>query len=298
VVSVGDRRSPVYTSNTARSLIYPQGSWLLGSGDSGTVAQRGPSTNATSSGRSLVGTYSTLSSAKQASSANDSPIEISVILPVFNREALVETSLRSILAQSHRPLDVVVVDDGSIDGSTGVVERFGEKIRLIRQNHSGVSVARNRGLESSRGSLIAFLDSDDVWPIDWLAGAAARMEHEPDIAIVQGTTEIVRTATAGENRPRFIADGSHVFRELLGSLLIRRECFERVGPFDETLEAGEDLDWIARAKELGLTFASIEDRVLEHRIHADNMTNDIARAKRTIAEMVKRKLDRRRRSAR
>jgi glycosyltransferase involved in cell wall biosynthesis len=242
-----------------------------------------------------VGSYSILSSLKQASSSNDSAAEISVILPVFNRETLVETSLRSILAQSHRPLDVVVVDDGSTDGSTGVVERFGEEVRLIRQDHAGVSVARNCGLQSSHGSLIAFLDSDDVWPIDWLADAAARMEREPDIAIVHGTTEIVRTATADNHQPRFIADGNHVCRELLGSLLIRRECFGRVGPFDETLDTGEDLDWIARAKELGCAFASISDRVLEHRIHADNMTNDSTRAKRGIAEMIKRKLDRRRR---
>ena len=85
------------------------------------------------------------------------------------------------------------------------------------------------------------------------------------------------------------------YREYLGSLLIRRECFDRVGPFDETLEASEDVDWIVRAREAGCALMRISDRVLEYRVHADNMTNDIARTKRTIAEMVKRNLDRRRR---
>jgi glycosyltransferase involved in cell wall biosynthesis len=158
---------------------------------------------------------------KKPSSPNDSPVEVSVILPLFNREALAEASLRSILAQSHRPLDVIVVDDGSSDGSAHVARGFEPEVRVIRQDHAGVSVARNLGLRHARGSLIAFLDSDDVWPADWLAGAVRLMEREPDVDILHGTTEIVRTETAGDHRPQFVADGSLVHRELLGSLLIR-----------------------------------------------------------------------------
>ena len=94
---------------------------------------------------------------------------ISVVIPLYNKEALVGRTLESVLAQSYRDFEVVVVDDGSRDGSAAVVESFDDpRIRLIRQANAGVSAARNRGIAESRGEFIALLDADDIWRENYL----------------------------------------------------------------------------------------------------------------------------------
>src|SRR5436190_9496549 len=88
---------------------------------------------------------------------------ISCIVPVFNGDRYLAETLDSILAQTHRPIEIIVVDDGSTDGTSAIAAEYGEKIRYIRQENSGVASARNLGLQSARGDFIAFLDADDLW---------------------------------------------------------------------------------------------------------------------------------------
>src|ERR1700704_1423104 len=94
---------------------------------------------------------------------------ISVILPVYNREQTVARAIRSVLAQTWTSLELIVVDDGSTDGTRDVLRSFGSQITVIEQPHAGAYAARNRGLREARGELIAFIDSDDVWLPDRLA---------------------------------------------------------------------------------------------------------------------------------
>ena len=107
--------------------------------------------------------------------------EISVVIPLYNKAAEIERALRSVLEQSVQPREVIVVDDGSTDGSAEIVERIASPIvRLVRQTNAGVSAARNRAIEMAVGRWIAFLDGDDWWQRDYLANMAWLIKLYPD----------------------------------------------------------------------------------------------------------------------
>jgi len=219
---------------------------------------------------------------------------VSVVMPVFDRERLVAEALRSIVAQRHDALEIVVVDDGSSDATPEVVRAFDGPIRYVHQAHAGVAAARNRGLDEARGRWITFLDSDDVWLDGMLASALRHLTTPPNSPIVHGRAQIVRMSDAGGHRPRFRADTAALHRPLLGSMVFDRSCFEKVGRFDAALKRSEDIDWFARAEELGVEAQRVDEVWLLYRVHATNVTNDIPATTSSIVASVKRALDRRR----
>jgi glycosyltransferase involved in cell wall biosynthesis len=219
---------------------------------------------------------------------------ISVIVPVHNRQHLIGDALASIVAQGCAPIEIVVVDDGSTDDTAEVVRRFGGGVKYLHQEHAGVAVARNRGLAESVGEWVAFLDSDDIWLEGALSSAARHLRRRPEVGLVHGRTEIVRLPDAAGHRPRFREGDRPEHRPLLGSMLVRRSCFDRVGTFDPRLKRSEDLDWLARATEAGIQAAAIDEVWLRYRVHATNITNDIGATTSSMVETVKRRLDRKR----
>ena len=111
---------------------------------------------------------------------------ISVIIPLYNKVDHIEDTLRSVLAQTYKDYEIVVVDDGSIDGSTELVENLGiDNLRLIRQNNAGVSAARNSGIEEARGEFVALLDADDLWKPDYLAVQFEMTQKYPDCDVLR-----------------------------------------------------------------------------------------------------------------
>jgi len=198
---------------------------------------------------------------------------VSVIIPVFNCSRYLAAAVESVLRQSFRSFEVIVVDDGSTDGSGQSARAFGDKVRYYQQPHSGVSAARNYGIGLSDGGYIAFLDADDLWPADKLSlqmsylleheetgYVTAKVRHflEPGFPLPSGFREQLLTSDS---------DGP-----LLGTLVARKSLFEAVGGFDTRLAVSEDVDWFSRVLDMNIPRGLIESVLLRKRVHGDNVS--------------------------
>ncbi|MCE9541842.1 PqqD family peptide modification chaperone [Candidatus Kaiserbacteria bacterium] len=197
------------------------------------------------------------------------PPLLSVIIPVFNTEAYIADAIQSILNTNYPELEIIVVDDGSTDSTPEVLRSFGDAITVIRQSNQGQSVARNVGLRASTGTLIAFLDADDVWTENHLSVLRNLLDEHPDCVLARGNIQYVRLVN-GE----IVKQTEGLFMQsLVGSCLYRREVFATVGEFDEEMRSGEDGDWNLRFEESGLLECRTDEVVLLYRRHDRNMTN-------------------------
>ena len=186
---------------------------------------------------------------------------VSVIIPVFNRAHTIHRAISSVLAQSYRNFEIIVVDDASSDGLAVALDIFNDaSLRCIAHpRNRGAAAARNTGIAAANGEFVAFLDSDDAWLPDKLAHQIAAMEGQPpDVAGHVCAYECVKD---GYPARRLIPDWSpHTFYrgQLLGctcgpgtTLLCQRDIFAEIGPFDEELRRLEDWDWLLRLAERG-----------------------------------------------
>lgn len=194
---------------------------------------------------------------------------ISVLIPCYNGEAFVADAIGSVLAQELAPHEIIVIDDGSTDGSAGKVIGFGEAVRLLRGPHHGIAAARNRGLAAAEGELIAWLDADDLWEPEALRVLAKALAADRSLAGVYGMVEQFSTEDVAKRRQ---VPSDRTAARRAGTVLLRRSAFEAVGGFDESLTLGEMIDWISRAEGKGLRLAAVERLVLRRRIHDGNTT--------------------------
>ena len=216
---------------------------------------------------------------------------VSVVIPVFNGERFLREAVESVLAQKYAPLEIIMVDDGSTDGTADVARSLPETVRYLHQSNQGPAAARNRGIEHAQGSLIAFADADDLWPEDKLALQLPYMMRDPAAEIVMGRIQqVLLSETGAENfaEPAFSVN--------LGSAIIRKSVFERVGLFDETMRYSEDVDWFMRAREGRAAIVTIDAVTLLYRQHDQNMTRGKSTSELNVLKALKRSLDRRRES--
>jgi glycosyltransferase involved in cell wall biosynthesis len=216
----------------------------------------------------------------------------SVIVPVHNGERFLPEAIASIRRQALRPVEIIIVDDGSTDGTAAIAETLGPGIRLIRQRHSGVTIARNTGLRAAGGELIAFLDCDDLWTDDKLAVQVPILRGHPDIQIALGHTRRIWARREPGEAGRCLTEPELALH--LGAALIRRSVFETVGAFDESLSHAEDWDWFMRAREQAVVVVVHPDVMLLYRRHGDNMSNDTPRSRAALLRTVRRSIGRRR----
>jgi glycosyltransferase involved in cell wall biosynthesis len=195
---------------------------------------------------------------------------ISAVVPVRNAAAYVQHALASVFAQSRPPDEVVVVDGASDDGTLDVVAGFAE-VRVVHQTGRGLADARNLGIATTTGDLVAFLDADDRWLPDKSARQLAYLDRHPDVGVVAG--HMMRLAAAAPTPP---ADAEKVPGLTPGATLIRRVALARVGPFDIRHRIGCDTDWLMRAREAGLGPALIPDTVLYKGVRGESLSRDVA----------------------
>jgi glycosyltransferase involved in cell wall biosynthesis len=220
---------------------------------------------------------------------------VSAIIPVYNGERYLVEAVESVLAQTYRPLEILVIDDGSTDGSAEAASRLAPPVRAFLQPHSGAAAARNRGIALARGSFFAFLDADDLWLENKLALQMEAFRDRFELDAVFGHIEQFLSPDLDEDArkkiecPRRILQGrSHV------TMLIRQEAFLRVGPFASDWHVGEFLDWYARAVDAGLKNLMLDAVLAKRRLHAGNMGIRMSDRKSDYVRILKSSLDRRR----
>jgi hypothetical protein len=177
---------------------------------------------------------------------------VSVVIPTFERRRSVVEAVRSVLDQNHADIEVIVVDDGSTDGTAGVVGAVDERVKVVRRPNGGPAAARNTGIEHARAPLLAFLDSDDRWHARHLQELLALFAAHPSAVLACtggarfGEDALRRSTGHGQMAPAILLGGL-VYTSAVG---VRREAVEAVGGFDEELRVVEDSDlWCRLALE-------------------------------------------------
>jgi glycosyltransferase involved in cell wall biosynthesis len=195
---------------------------------------------------------------------------ISIIMPVKNGARFLSQALADIEAQTYRHLEVIVVDGRSNDGSADIAAGWGA--RVIEQPGDGFADAWNLGIVAARGSLLAFLDSDDRWDPDKLSAQVEILRRRPEVDYV--LTRVQMFVEPGfPHPPGFqarVLEGDHD-AYMPSALLIRRSALDRVGPFRTDLVIASDIDWFARSKDAGLELAIVPRVMVRKRAHDANV---------------------------
>ncbi|MEQ1636033.1 MAG: glycosyltransferase family A protein [Methylococcales bacterium] len=177
---------------------------------------------------------------------------VSVIIPTYNRNQLLQRALQSVLAQTKPAFEIIVVDDGSEDGTASMLRQQFPQVACYYQSNSGVSIARNLGIQQAKGDWLAFLDSDDTWHPQKLNRQMAALVAEPGYRICHTDEIWIRKGVQVNPAQKYTKQGGWMFQQCLpvcalspSTVLIHREVFEEVGLFDPQLPACEDYDlWL------------------------------------------------------
>jgi len=210
---------------------------------------------------------------------------VSVILATFNRANYLRESINSVLGQSLKDLELVIVDDGSTDGTAELIKSEWSDSRIVYeyQKNQGFSAARNQALTLARGEYLAFLDSDDKYFPDTLASHLEIYSKNKSVGLTVGGYEYIDEAShyLGERRPWLEGPGLDLSGWLFNcytvpsAAFLHRSWYERVGGFDETTTAASDWDLFLRLALAGCNMAWVPKSVCQYRLHASNMSRDI-----------------------
>jgi len=224
---------------------------------------------------------------------------ISCIVPTYNGERYVHEAIDSILAQTYRPIEIVVIDDGSTDGTRARVDQYGTQVRYCWEANVGPPAARNAGLREARGEMVAFLDGDDLWHPEKLERQMARFAARPELDYCLSYVKLFWIAELKEEEEKY-KDSERVQPPgyATTTLLARRAVFDRVGGFDPQLWFPDSADWFMRAAALGAVSEVLSDVLTYRRMHHTNLTRrKTAQARDEWLAFLKSSLDRRRTEA-
>jgi glycosyltransferase involved in cell wall biosynthesis len=207
-------------------------------------------------------------------------ISISVIIPAFNRARIIKEALSSVRAQTRSPLETIVIDDASADGTADVAESEGARVIRLKKNR-GAAGARNEGIRAARGDAIALLDSDDFWEPHHLATVASLLEQNPEAAAAGAAVRFVGTKTGvwkgriPEGPPTVVV--REAFKDWLtptSTTVVRRDALLAVGGFDESERYSEDFDlWLRLARRF--RFVASREITANWRSHPDQLSSNL-----------------------
>lgn len=204
---------------------------------------------------------------------------VSVVIPAYNAERFLAQAVESILGQTYRDFEIIVVDDGSTDATPSVIDSFGDRIRPIRQPNAGVSVARNAGFRCATGEFVAFLDADDLWELAKLERQIALLDRRPDAGLcfsafhrVDGKLRVLETV-AVVDYPDF-CEALLLYSCVVMMPLMRSELFAAAGGFDVRLSQCADWDMWLRLS-LMTSFAPLNEPLVRYRTWPGNMSSNI-----------------------
>ena len=210
---------------------------------------------------------------------------VSVVVPCFNAAAFLAETLRSVCGQTYRQLEILIVDDGSTDGTAAIATEFArgdDRVRLLQKPNGGLSSARNFGIDHARGKYISFVDGDDLWVPSKIEKHVAHLESDEAIGVSYSATQFINTS-GGKLHRRFpkmrnLSDYDLFCRNPIttgSTAVFRREVFEH-HRFDETLFGYEDVDcWlrIAFAPPAKWRFEGIPELLTLYRVHSQSLSN-------------------------
>lgn len=225
---------------------------------------------------------------------------VSCVVPVFNSERYLGEALESIFQQTHSPLEVIVVDDGSTDATAAVIASQGDRVRAFAQTNSGPAAARNRGVREARGEFVAFLDADDLWVPEKLGRQLERFAERPELHLCFSQLVNFWIPELEEEAARFREHrlAKPVPALLAATLLARRTAFDTAGEFDPSRGYTHSTEWLLRVRERGLVSETLPEVLYRRRMHHGNRSRIHAGASRgEYLDLVKAHLDRRRRGA-
>ena len=221
---------------------------------------------------------------------------VSVIIPAYNAEAFMADTVKSVLNQTYQDLEIIVVDDGSKDGTLAALEQFGSGIRVHQQPNGGVARARNTGVGLAKGSWVAFLDADDLWLPEklerQLAIASAPMSYTDRLNIgsrgdLPELQSVVTRMHDGDLFLPLLREGNFITNT---SVMIRRELFEKLGGFYTGLNGTEDWDlWIRVAERHPI--ALVPQPLVKYRFHGGSISRNYARMCRERTAVIARALE-------
>ena len=224
------------------------------------------------------------------------PKLVSVIIPVYNGELYLAEALDSVFAQYYRPIEVIMVDDGSTDHTVSVAKRYSQ-VHYFHQTNQGPPAARNTGLSYCKGDLIAFLDADDLWIPGKLSMQVAYLESHPEVGCVIGRMKNFLQESIP--RPSWVNDSifaNNPDAYSLGSMLAHRWVFERVGQFNTSNKRGDNIDWLIRLNELKLMYYKMPEVLLLRRIHSNNISQKCELEIQARLRFLKEAIDRKRKT--
>ena len=206
-------------------------------------------------------------------------MNISVIIPTFNRKKTLKRAMQSVLMQSYAPYEIIVIDDGSNDGTKEWLKDNFPNVKYIYQMNSGVSSARNKGIKFARGDWIALLDSDDEWLPSKLKDQANEIESNPAAKFLHTNEIWIRNGVRVNQMKKHKKYGGYIFEKCLdmcrispSSVLIKKDIFDEIGMFDETLKVCEDYDlWLRFASKYPVHFLD-QPLIKKYGGHSDQLS--------------------------